>query len=95
MAQARWIAAPCPTKVLPLTENGRVESPESVTAGALMPPIELPPLLLLVVEVEEDDEDDEPVFPLPAEEDEGDPEVEAAAAPLLEPVHELVAGCFA
>lgn len=72
--------------MLPLTEKGRVESPESVTAGALMPPIDL---LLL----EEDDDEDEPEFPLPAEEDGGEPEGEASAAPpLLASVAELIAG---
>lgn len=72
--------------MLPLTEKGRVESPESVTAGALMPPMEL-----LLLE-EDDDDEDEAAFPLPAEEDAGEPEGEAPAVPLLAPVDGLFAG---
>lgn len=42
MAQARSTALASFTNVLPLTENGRAASPESVTAGAAIPPIALP-----------------------------------------------------
>lgn len=61
------------TKVLPLTSKGREESPESVTAGAAMPPIAW--LLAFCWEDEDEDEDDdavEPPFilPLPFEEEE-------------------------
>lgn len=38
ISQLRCTAADLLTNVLPLTSNGRVESPESVIAGAAMPP---------------------------------------------------------
>lgn len=38
MSQALWAAATLVTKVLPLTSKGRAASPESVTAGAAIPP---------------------------------------------------------
>lgn len=38
MSQLLCTAADLLTKVLPLTSNGLVESPESVTGGAEMPP---------------------------------------------------------
>ena len=38
ISQLRCTAADLLTKVLPLTSNGRVESPESVMGGAAMPP---------------------------------------------------------
>lgn len=38
MSQLRCTAADLLTKVLPLTMKGLVESPESVTGGAAMPP---------------------------------------------------------
>lgn len=38
ISQLRCIAALLLTNVLPLTSNGLVESPESVTGGAVIPP---------------------------------------------------------